>query len=648
MPKYRMTISLGVIDHLGLNLYSSIPAVMSELVANAWDADADSVAININTDDQTILIRDDGHGMSEADINAKFLKVGYRRRQEDPAITRKGRHVMGRKGIGKLSTFSIAERVEVHTTVRTSGAAERSALRMTTEGIKDAIENSGGDYEPEELPFQVVDFDLGTRLVLSKLRRRVTAGTATALRRRLARRFSIIGAQTGFEVTIDGSPVDIEDRDYLAKIEYLWVIGDVADRYEAAAINAKKTTVIEGTIDDQGSEVSGWVGTVGRHGALSEGENGIVVLAWGKLIHEDLLQDIKAGGLYTKYIIGELRADFLDSDDEPDIVTSDRQSLKEDDSRVSIFRRWVNENVLRKIEGSWRDWRRAEAMKTARKNEAIEEWYISLSPDNQSYAKRLFGKIGAFHLDDEEDRTELYRHTILAFERLRFHECLREIDELGEELTLDQYSRLFQTVDDLEAVEYHRIARVRLEVIRRLEGLVDEDAKERVIQELLFDHLWLLHPAWERASVDARMERNVERVFDKVTESLSDEERAARIDIALRTAANKHVIVELKRYSARPQITDLLKQLAKYRQAFEKCIETRFPRQRRPIEIVAVLGTRPAGPPDDPAVQDRLLAEMGARWVSYDTLISEALDSYREYLEADERISRITELLDRL
>ena len=648
MPKYQMTISLGVIDHLGLNLYSSIPAVMSELVANAWDADADNVVVSINTTDQTIVIQDDGHGMSEADINAKFLKVGYRRRQEDPAVTEKGRHVMGRKGIGKLSIFSVAKHVDVHTAVRIGEDTERSALRMTTDGISEAIETSGGDYEPEELPRDAVDFDQGTRLVLSDLRKRVTAGTARALRRRLARRFSVIGAQTGFEVVIDGVRVGVEDRDYFSKIEYIWSIGAVADRYEALAVNAKKTSTIEGAIADDGNEVSGWVGTVESHGALAEGENGIAVLAWGKLIHENLLQDIKAGGLYTKYIIGELRADFLDSDAEPDIVTSDRQSLKEDDERVSMFRQWVEENVLRTVERSWGDWRREEAMEDARENEAIEEWYSELSPDNQMHAKRLFGKIGAFHLDDEEDRKELYRHTILAFERLRFHECLREIDALGDELTLDEFTRLFQTVDDLEAAEYHRIARVRLEVIRRLGELVDADAKERVIQELLFDHLWLLHPAWERASVDARMERRVEAVFEEVTESLTDEERAARIDIALRTAANKHIIIELKRYSARPQIMDLLKQLAKYKQAFEKCVAEHFADEHRPIEIIAILGTRPAGPPDDPQTQDRLLQEMGARWVSYDMLIAEALDSYKDYLEADERISRITELLDRL
>lgn len=37
---YHMRISLNVLQHLGIGLYSSIPAVLSEIIANAWDADA--------------------------------------------------------------------------------------------------------------------------------------------------------------------------------------------------------------------------------------------------------------------------------------------------------------------------------------------------------------------------------------------------------------------------------------------------------------------------------------------------------------------------------------------------------------------------------------------------------------------------------
>jgi anti-sigma regulatory factor (Ser/Thr protein kinase) len=57
---FTMTLDLSVLDHLGLNLYSNIPAVLSEAVANAWDADASRVEIVIDQDAQRITISDDG------------------------------------------------------------------------------------------------------------------------------------------------------------------------------------------------------------------------------------------------------------------------------------------------------------------------------------------------------------------------------------------------------------------------------------------------------------------------------------------------------------------------------------------------------------------------------------------------------------
>ena len=81
--QYKMTVDLNVLDHLGINLYSNIAAVLTEAVANAWDADAGIVEIGIDPDGKWIEIKDDGIGMSVDDMNKKYLRVGYRRRDED-------------------------------------------------------------------------------------------------------------------------------------------------------------------------------------------------------------------------------------------------------------------------------------------------------------------------------------------------------------------------------------------------------------------------------------------------------------------------------------------------------------------------------------------------------------------------------------
>ena len=74
-PIYRMRLSLNVLEHLGLNLYGNVPAVLSEVVANAWNADARTVRVTLDPDAETIMIQDDGIGMTREDINKRFFQA---------------------------------------------------------------------------------------------------------------------------------------------------------------------------------------------------------------------------------------------------------------------------------------------------------------------------------------------------------------------------------------------------------------------------------------------------------------------------------------------------------------------------------------------------------------------------------------------
>lgn len=95
-----------------------MPACLLEVVANAWDADAEIVSVEIEDagDKTVIVIRDNGLGMTLEEVNQRFLGVGYKRRSDGRAKSERFRRdVMGRKGIGKLSPFSVADVVELRT-----------------------------------------------------------------------------------------------------------------------------------------------------------------------------------------------------------------------------------------------------------------------------------------------------------------------------------------------------------------------------------------------------------------------------------------------------------------------------------------------------------------------------------------------------
>ena len=144
---YKMTVDLSVVESLGINLYSNAAAVLSELVANAYDADATLVEINWKQNGSTVTIVDNGCGMTKKELNDRFLVVGYKKRAAEGDISPKWqRPYMGRKGIGKLSIFSIAQKVTVYSTKN----GRSNGFRIDVEDLEARIKE-GKPYHPQEV-----------------------------------------------------------------------------------------------------------------------------------------------------------------------------------------------------------------------------------------------------------------------------------------------------------------------------------------------------------------------------------------------------------------------------------------------------------------------------------------------------------------
>ena len=338
-----MKLSLNVLQHLGINLYSNVPAVLSEVVANAWDADAGQVHVELDKAQDRIVIEDDGCGMTRDEVVDRFLLVGYQRRIGQPGPTPgKGRSPMGRKGIGKLSLFSIANAI----TVETIRDDEKTALRMRLDAVRAAIEHNRGEYQPEELVASEFDHPHGTRITLEQLRKRQTVSTAEGLRKRLARRFSIIGPSHDFSITVNGDEITPEDRGYHRQLQYLWTYGDQSEMVSRCGNLEKNESRASRFPEPGGADltVDGWLGTVRESGQLrdehGENLNRIAIFVRGKMAQEDLLGDFTERGIYASYLIGELQVDGLDTatgrerEPDEDAATSSRQRIVEDDSAL--------------------------------------------------------------------------------------------------------------------------------------------------------------------------------------------------------------------------------------------------------------------------------------------------------------------------
>lgn len=647
-PKYKMTIGLNVLNQLGIKLYSNIPSVLSEIIANAWDADASEVNITIGKD--TVIIEDNGQGMSLSDINKRYLFVGYEKRNDVKKTPKYKRSVMGRKGIGKLSLFSIAGKA----TIETNTGSEKNGLILSYEKIVKLLEgkNSEKEYNPDPVENSKITLtSSGTKITLVQLKKNITKAIAPALKKRIARRFSVLGKEYNFSVKIDGDEVKVTDRDYFHKIQYIWHFGDDSKKYvdlcDKTKILKKEKRANEIIVSGKKYKVSGWIGTVTGSGDLKDEDenlNKIVVMVRGKLAQEDIIEDFSEGGIYTKYLIGEIHADFLDLDTEEDIATTNRQEINKDADRYKALQVFI-QNELKHIQKQWTENRKEIGVKEALKNKAIKSWFDTLKRPTKKRAEDLFGKINQFTIEESEKKT-LFKHAVLAFESLRYKENLEALDRITPE-NISLFSELFAEHNDIESTLYHQIVKARIEIIKILEEKVDTNALEKIVQKHLYENLWLLDPAWDRATETPMMEQSVKTSFGKIDAKLTAEEKKGRFDIKYKNSAGKHIIIELKRSKRVLKTADLFGQLLKYQTALQKLLD-KIGRGSEPIECICIVGEKLEEWTDERATDQSIqtLKSSKIRVILYQELIDSAYRQYSAFLEKDRIVGKIMSLLD--
>ena len=237
--------------------------------------------------------------MNRQELQEKFLTIGYQRRTDSSGdSTTKNRKVMGRKGIGKLSAFSIAKTVHVITRKENDVLL---SVKMEVEQIRKAIKSNVSYYLPEVEPTTENPLvGVGTVLILSDLKKRVNRSLDQHLSKRIARHFTIFSDQ--FRVFVNGGKVTLEDRNIYEKLEFALCYGD----FDKSKFKHDQEHVVmrDNAMDSHPDyTVNGWIGLAKSSGELQSGSdnlNAISILARGKMALEDILKSYREGGLYTK------------------------------------------------------------------------------------------------------------------------------------------------------------------------------------------------------------------------------------------------------------------------------------------------------------------------------------------------------------
>lgn len=657
--RFTMTIDLSVLESLGINLYSNAAAVLSELVANAYDADATLVTIDWKSKGEKIVVSDDGRGMSTAEINARFLKAGYKKRANEGFVSpRWGRSFMGRKGIGKLSIFSIAHLIDVFT----SKDGEHNGLRINVKELEARIEDSR-PYHPEPIEVGEEHSGKGTTLVLTQLRRKRATITANALRKRLARRFDVLSTvpreDGGFYIDVNTKRITFADRQELKKLEFVWEFGN-DDLPTAALPPDVQRFVVDNPPVVPGHEdwrVRGWFGTAKVPSDLTDDEEAgslknIIVLARGRPIQEGIVERLDFSRLFGNYVTGQIEADFLDLDDGyDDIATSDRQRLIEDDERVVALRDFLRTAFVRAAD-EWSELRPKKAAKDVlSRYPKLRAWVDGREEEHRDFAEKTIGTIASLEIEGDDGpkaKADLFRAGVLAFERVGLRKASQDLERLSE-VTAETLLPLLGRQDAYEAGLWVDILRSRVEAIERFRGLEDDTEKEKVLDAHLFDHLWLLDASWERATLDPKIEQQLRDAGQtSFAEDLAADGGSGSIRVRYATAGGQHLVVDLKRYSARPTIDELHGQGLGYVKALRSVLPQ--PDGVAPgINVVFVLGAAPQVPDSGLSTKAEYMesrfASIRGRFRTYDELIDGAKLQYERYLDASEKARALDDLL---
>ena len=521
-PPLEMEIQLSVVEDLGIKLYGYLPPVISEIVANAWDADAKKVEVMLpdktTNSDFKIVVRDDGHGMSYEEIRKKYLLVGRKRRDEDGEKTPGGRRPMGRKGIGKLSTFGVANTVEIDT-VRSK---ERSSFKMDLEDLRKCAK-SDGKYRPKTTAVkEKTGLKDGTTVTLSNLKRK-TPINIQSVTRSIAKNFSAIGA--GFEVLVNGKAITPADKLTKKDMEHTWEVNDLIRERKPAW------------------RVTGWIGAT--RDPLNEEDRGIAILARKKLIQGPTFFDIKSGEKYSySYLTGEITAEFFDMKE--DLVSTNRRSLIWETDEGDALKAWGNKK-LRGIADELAAKKKTRNEKELMKDAKLRNWLASLESPEKPIAKKLIKIITADNRLDNAQRIELMNFVRNSIEHQVFMSMVAGLDESPKSVDL---LNMFKQWNVIENREMSRIVKGRLRAIEQLEKYIKENAKEVPTMHDYFKKWpWILDPTlghWSEEVPYSKLLR--ERFPDK---QLDEPDR--RIDFISIGVGDTIHVVELKRpkYSAK-------------------------------------------------------------------------------------------------
>ncbi|MCJ8322744.1 MAG: ATP-binding protein [Rhizobiales bacterium] len=474
MNKLVLVYDPQTIKHLGVSLYSQLPSVLSELVSNSYDADAENLRIDFAEGiSKTITITDDGEGMTFDDLNEKYLTIGRNRRTstQDAKTSKFKRQVIGKKGLGKLSVFGICEEVII-TSVK-DGLLNSFSMNLAD------IETSKGQYNPHIIEHDVATSkNSGTVLELKKIRRK-TAFDIKRISSSLAKKF----------VVFDEICTKIYNNGKLEKtITNETKFEDIKEQF------AWEFPEPDATDYDLSDKVIGKIFTT-ETPLRDTKMRGIYLTSRGKIVNDSSFFDARDNDLVHTYMTGYLAVDFIEGFGE-DVISTDRNSLNWETDETIALKNYLTQ-LITGIASEWKKKRAAIKAKiiTVNNGETFSDWENSLP----NIEKKLSKKISVPILNSPELTTEKTQEVLQSFTKQfsdnNYREYVEELSDKVDDNNIPSVIELLNDWDLLEKKALSNVAIARIGVISEFEKLLSEDTLEvPTLHNFLKRFSWILDP----------------------------------------------------------------------------------------------------------------------------------------------------------
>lgn len=232
MPKQTHTkdlnfdVSTGLKRVLGRELITDDEVAIFELVKNSFDAGANTVRLYFG--ESSIVVADNGSGMSYDDLKNRWLFVAYSSKREsgrkkDFRDVASGRHFAGSKGIGRFSSDRLGRQIILQTRPKRPGP---DLVHKITVNWQRFEENAREHFEAVPVRYsQITDFQVpaelrkfgenlthGTVIVVQGLRRTWDRARILALKSSLAKLINPFGDKRDrFSIVVTAPAEEAQD-----------------------------------------------------------------------------------------------------------------------------------------------------------------------------------------------------------------------------------------------------------------------------------------------------------------------------------------------------------------------------------------------------------------------------------------------------